>query len=106
MADIDGFKICGKRGGKPFVDAIRPNSEGACPSNTVKCSPFTSLENTICTEDVDLGDCPVTYLRLLKPNQEVQDVIVDNVDPVSFIETPEFKLVYSKGFDSLPIQST
>lgn len=52
MADLDGVKICGKRGGKPFVDAIRPNSDGDCPSNTVPCSAYTSPENTICSEAI------------------------------------------------------
>ena len=76
MADLEGVKICGKRGGKPFVDAIRPNSDGDCPSNTVPCSKFTSPENTICSEAKELDnhstpvDCPITAVKLLEPDQD------------------------------------
>ena len=31
MRDLGGIIVCGKRGGKPFIEAIRPNSEGVCP---------------------------------------------------------------------------
>ena len=48
MRDLGGVIICGKRGGKPFIEAVRPNSEGICPDFTLPCSTYTSLENTIC----------------------------------------------------------
>ena len=54
MTDLEGVTICGKRGGKPFVDVIRPNTDGDCPSNTVPCSAFTSPENTICSDAKEL----------------------------------------------------
>lgn len=44
-----GKKYCGRRAGKPYhlVDRINPITK-QCPSGTVPCSPFTSLENTVC----------------------------------------------------------
>ena len=50
MTDLEGDKICGRRGGKPFVDVQRPTTDGDCPGNTVPCSRATSPENTICIE--------------------------------------------------------
>ena len=50
MTDLEGVKICGRRGGKPFVDVQRPTADGDCPSTTVPCSRATSPENTICIE--------------------------------------------------------
>ena len=31
LTDLGGFSICGKRGGKAFVDITRTNSQGECP---------------------------------------------------------------------------
>ena len=31
LANLEGNTICGRRGGKPFVDTVRPNRNGECP---------------------------------------------------------------------------
>ena len=73
-----GSSICGQRGGKSFVDAIRPDSNqktisnnGDCPSTTVPCSSATSPDNTICVtqEDKDSGLCPITEVKLMDKTQ-------------------------------------
>ena len=48
MARLGEVSICGKRGGKPFTVAMRPNSDGVCPDETDACSESTTPENTIC----------------------------------------------------------
>lgn len=43
LSVLDGFIVCGKRGGKSFNSAIRPqlgdNDMLACPAETVPCDP-------------------------------------------------------------------
>ena len=48
MTELEGDTICGRRGGRQFVDTLRPNIDGECPAKTVPCSRKTSPENTIC----------------------------------------------------------
>ena len=104
MTDLQGVKVCGRRGGKPFVDVQRPTSDGNCPSNTVPCSRATSPENTICIEanEFESGipvDCPITDVKLIGSRQ------ADFLDPTFYriLDFKQYKLVYSKNADSLPI---
>ena len=69
MTELEGVSICGRRGGLPFVDTLRPNSDGQCPPNTVPCSRNTSIDNTICVEQDEsecgiLDKCPITEIWL------------------------------------------
>jgi hypothetical protein len=42
MNRIDGYYICGKRGGSSFKNALRINIEtGECPEGSVPCSVYT-----------------------------------------------------------------
>lgn len=70
MTKLEGETVCGRRGGLPFVDTLRPNSDGQCPPKTVPCSMNTSLENTICVEqdESECGipeNCPITEIKLV-----------------------------------------
>lgn len=40
--------LCGKRGSKPYINAIRPNNQNVCPDGTIPCSELTTAERTIC----------------------------------------------------------
>jgi len=33
LTDLGGFTICGKRGGKSFLESYRPKADGRCPSS-------------------------------------------------------------------------
>ena len=104
MANFDGSTICGKRGGKPFTETLRPTLDGACPSGTVPCSFNTSPENTICMSPEEKGLCPVTEIKLMNKTQ------AEVLDPEIY-QTIDFKndtvIVYSKThLDNLPIKST
>jgi hypothetical protein len=52
--NLGGFKICGKRKGKPFTQVIRPDSKFlSCPYGTESCDPeslFTHPDEAICVE--------------------------------------------------------
>ena len=66
---MNGRRICGKRGGESFVEAVRVNALGQCPEGLQKCSDKTSMENTVCFDpSVASRDdsCPVTMMKLLK----------------------------------------
>ena len=70
MTELGGVTICGRRSGTPFVDTIRPNTDGECPNKTVPCSRKTSPENTICVEQdeaesVILDNCPITEIKIV-----------------------------------------
>jgi hypothetical protein len=49
MHVFDNRLICGKKGGASFLNATRPDLKSLlCPPETLPCSNFTSIENTIC----------------------------------------------------------
>ena len=53
LTDLGGFEICGKRGGKPFVEITRVDAQGNCPNDKVPCSAATSRENTVCVTQTE-----------------------------------------------------
>ena len=67
MTDLGGVMICGKRGGKSFAEAQRPQRDGKCPENMTACSDSTSLDNTICVLPFEqgAGECPITEIKLM-----------------------------------------
>ena len=74
MTNLSGVKICGKRGGKPFKEALRPTLiDRACPEGTTPCSSATTIENTICIsrEDKDAGLCPITEIKLMDNSRAI-----------------------------------
>ena len=60
--------LCGKRGGKSFKDAKRPNYvTGLCETGYEPCFPMTDplgslnlIESTICVEVGKTYQCPIT----------------------------------------------
>jgi hypothetical protein len=49
MGQFNGTRICGAPNGISFVNATRPSKDSkVCPTGTIPCSNFTSLNNTIC----------------------------------------------------------
>ena len=49
MKSFEGKILCGKRGGEPFLNVTRLDPETRlCPKGTSLCSNKTSMENTIC----------------------------------------------------------
>lgn len=48
QAKFGGYRVCGTRGGLPYIDQLRVQSSGSCPDGTSPCSLTTSLSNTIC----------------------------------------------------------
>ena len=108
MTQLEGVRICGRRGGQSFLNTVRPNKDGVCPDKTIPCSKNTSPENTICvepgaTENGISNDCPITEIKLVDP------IEANQLDPAYYkvLDFKQWKLVYSKDrVDSLPIQAT
>ena len=67
MTQFKGARICGKRGGLPFVNVTRVDKNGKCPKGTVACGKFQSAENTVCYPFGELRDaCPITYFDIME----------------------------------------
>ena len=46
LSSIDGRKICGQRGGKSFLEAVRPTYVfGMCPEGFELCYPLKETSN-------------------------------------------------------------
>ena len=67
----EDLRICGKRGGRSFLEAIRPTSDGQCPDLTVPCSSNTSPENTYCVypDEKEADHCPITDIRIMNEDE-------------------------------------
>ena len=108
-----GSSICGKRGGKAFIDASRPDTNqqtisnnGDCPGEKIPCSAATSPDNTICVTQIekDSGLCPITEIKLMDKT-EAENLDSENYKVHAF--TDDLSLVYSKTQgDNLPIIGT
>lgn len=63
---INNKVVCGKRGGKPFVDVIRPDQKtGKCPGELRPCSLNSPTQNTICVKSEDKpSKCPIVDLQV------------------------------------------
>jgi hypothetical protein len=62
ISTVAGFKICAKRGGQPFLTAIRPNATSKCPEGTFVCNPDAVIDNQICSNKTE--DCPINFMKL------------------------------------------
>jgi hypothetical protein len=66
LSSIDGRKICGKRRGKSFLEAIRPTyDDGMCPEGFELCYPLegtsnVTVQNSLCVESGKQAECPIT----------------------------------------------
>ena len=100
MHSFEGKLICGKRGGLPFIEAVRPDIEtGECPEEFAPCSLLTSVEHTICYDtNMPMEDqCPITAFEFFNKN----DVLaIPNPVVLDFVRDIEF--AFSRDEDALP----
>ena len=90
MANLGGFRVCGKRGGKAFFEVER----APCKEGFFACSNESSLENTVCVSDKK--DCPITdILWAQTANSSYHSIEINN----------KGFLLFSKNTDSLPVIS-
>jgi hypothetical protein len=100
MHTFDGKMICGKRGGRPFLEAIRPDPVTlACPTGTEKCSDQTTADNTICFDSTlyKEDECPITKFEFIN---EIGDCSQADSETLDFVNG--VTLCYSKDADSMP----
>jgi len=100
QGQFEGKRICGTRGGVPFVNVTRVDKDGYCPKNTAPCVPDADPENIVCY-DIKAGkkNCPITDLKFVK-NSEVDAYIANNYNSYEFNSTTS--IVTSRLTNSLP----
>ena len=75
MDNLGGFKVCGKRGGSAFIDAVRPNKYLECPESFVLCDVYGQDSNTAtCVKEGDLASCPITDITLDIESERIASV--------------------------------
>ena len=63
-------RVCGQRGGLPFVDTIRPNRNNTCPEGTSPCSTNTTTQHTVCYPPGQFNQsCPITDFNIVDDSQ-------------------------------------
>lgn len=100
MHSFDDKMVCGRRGGLPFMKAVRPDQfSHQCPSGYSPCSIKTKVDNTFCYDSTlnREHECPVTALEIV---QEPADCSLPEAVKQSFTEG--YSLCYSKDADSMP----
>ena len=71
MTRVDGVEMCGKRGGKVFLEQIRmrPYSR-KCPKGLLPCSIDTTETETICVEPDQVNtECPILDFLVISRDQ-------------------------------------
>jgi len=104
MGEFYGTRICGTRGGDPFVNVTRVEQNGKCPKGTMACGRGQSPENTVCYPPEDLmTSCPITDIDIVEEPYAHELYIKGSH---LSLPLPESKaLVFSKTTDSLPLTS-
>ena len=75
MDNLGGYKVCGKRGGASFLNAVRPNKDLECPDSYMLCDPTSQDSNSvICVQEDDLDNCPITDITLDIDSERVASV--------------------------------
>ena len=88
------------RAGLPFLDIVRPSSDGECPKGTEACSPRTKPENTVCYPREDIKEkCPITQIDIV--TQQVRESYKRQGYSIIDLDQDNL-LVFSKHEDSLP----
>ena len=64
------LRICGKNNGDQFLNAVRPDLDGTCPSGYKPCSKKTGPEATICHKESKPQNetCPITDIKFIDKN--------------------------------------
>lgn len=66
QAQFNGRRICGSRGGSPFLNVTRVESNGKCPKGTQACGMGVSAENTVCYPPQEhIQKCPITEIDVV-----------------------------------------
>ena len=73
MGQFNGKRVYGAPISRNFLQTIRPNLNGECPSGWLACNPDSQPDNIICMEEQDpsLGRtleerCPIVELMIAK----------------------------------------
>ena len=76
MTDLGGYRVCAKRGGLPFKDAVRVNVEGKCTQAGFKrCNPDSDVDNAFCVAEGTV--CPITSVKFVNSLDELHDALQD-----------------------------
>ena len=107
QAQFKGVRVCGTRGGLPFVDAERVELNGKCPHGTAACSMDTTAENTVCyPAEEHSTKCPITSINVMGENEAKA---YDSPQAAGKFHTlrldGDHTLVYGTSANSLPITS-
>jgi hypothetical protein len=97
-----GKFICGKLGGKPFIDITRVNNstgEWICPDPMVPCSTATEDDFTVCVNKNETADCPVTGLTFSKTVLDSKWIAAGSSNQIY----GGYSLSYTKNINSNPI---
>jgi hypothetical protein len=74
MTDLGGYRVCAKRGGLPFKDAVRVNAEGKCTkAGFTRCNPDSDVENGFCVAADTV--CPITSVKFANSLDELHDLL-------------------------------
>ena len=69
QGQFSGRRVCGKRGGLPFSQVVRPVNN-TCPEGTKPCTNRTSPENTVCYPPSEHATkCPINGLNIVDQSQ-------------------------------------
>lgn len=100
MKTIGEKQICAKRGGVPFVEAIRPVDFNQCPVGTSPCNPDASPENILCVKEDE--ECPITTAYIVKA-EDVSKVPHERTKLPLSDNSTEYYVVFGKNTDDLPV---
>jgi len=87
MSDLGGYRVCSKRAGLPFKDAVRVNEQGKCAKKGFKrCNKNSKPENAICVKKDTV--CPITSVKFANDLDELHDLL----------QEPQYKILDVRGF--------
>ena len=78
MSNMKGFKVCGSRGGQPFLTAVRADiKEGKpiCPLNSQVPCDAKGKKQVICVEKGQEASCPITDIKIVTKKDLAQRFI-------------------------------
>ena len=107
QSNIKGIKICGKRRGRNFKNAVRPDfTTGTCPEEYRACFPmdsenlFPQIQTTTCYHvagDEDEDYCPITGITFDLTQAPRESIGLCNQILINFPGTPFTKIYYTKA---------
>ena len=81
MTDLGGYRVCAKRGGKPFKDAVRVDKRGKCKDPSfVRCHKKSiKKSNAICVQKGT--KCPVTGIKFADSLAKLHELLSKRKSP-------------------------